>query len=537
MGGAVDVMVPGDGPVGRASEIASEALLARLRCSEPVHRMHRDTPTTPHAWSHGAFQPESAAPVLLLDTRPAHIFEGDGHAPHGGHVQSAINVQIPTLLLRRFGRGHGGTSPGAPHDFSLHTYIHTEHGRAQLDAVLQRQRTCVPERIRTHPHFETLLHVFWFTDVVVLCEEGECIATDHAPGLAGRMLLQLLVTRQEHAWASVPDDPLLRDARRDLYYVRGGLHALRHTHGSASLFAPRGEARTPAVAPPPAMDAGRRPSLPPLTTRMPGPLAPRHSLPYLDLSGARTPGGASNAVEAVDADADAFVVSTVVPNFLYFGGNVASEDDLEHLRRAGIRAVLNTAREGHETHPVHQALREHMDAYLHIPLLDVVEQSGVQSCLARACAFLDRAWLLGMPTYVHCRAGRSRSAMIVIAYLIHARRWTLQQAYAHVAARRREVSPNIGFLAELLHFERATLGEEAPGDGGTSPRPRRSASLSSCIRPHAEGESGAHLALRGTNTPPDSVRDGRARPVRRTSDAGPLRPVKRRSMTALDSHG
>jgi len=57
----------------------------------------------------------------------------------------------------------------------------------------------------------------------------------------------------------------------------------------------------------------------------------------------------------------------------------------------------------------------------------------------------DEAALYNAETYVHCEAGRSRSAAAVtVAYLIHAHHWPLSRAYAFVVALRRGVSPNIG---------------------------------------------------------------------------------------------
>ena len=89
---------------------------------------------------------------------------------------------------------------------------------------------------------------------------------------------------------------------------------------------------------------------------------------------------------------------------------------------------------------------------------DVVEAVGVQQQLRDACRFLERMRACGRPTFVHCRAGKSRSATCVMAYLIQTRRWTLKQAYAFVSAQRPRTSPNIGLMAELMHFERAVLG-------------------------------------------------------------------------------
>ncbi len=49
----------------------------------------------------------------------------------------------------------------------------------------------------------------------------------------------------------------------------------------------------------------------------------------------------------------------------------------------------------------------------------------------------------------------------MLAYLIHANAWTLKTAYAYVAERRRGISPNIGFVAELMLYEETELGLKA----------------------------------------------------------------------------
>lgn len=71
--------------------------------------------------------------------------------------------------------------------------------------------------------------------------------------------------------------------------------------------------------------------------------------------------------------------------------------------------------------------------------------------------FLDSSRLHNLPTYVHCRAGKSRSVTAVLAYLIHAHHWTLSQSYAYVAERRKGISPNIGFVSELMGWEEEEL--------------------------------------------------------------------------------
>jgi hypothetical protein len=76
---------------------------------------------------------------------------------------------------------------------------------------------------------------------------------------------------------------------------------------------------------------------------------------------------------------------------------------------------------------------------------------------------LDDARLHSAPTYVHCKAGKSRSVTAVMAYLIHANHWTLSRAYAFVLERRKGISPNIGFVSELMSFEEKELGGKSIG--------------------------------------------------------------------------
>ncbi|EEB88054.1 hypothetical protein MPER_14341, partial [Moniliophthora perniciosa FA553] len=60
-----------------------------------------------------------------------------------------------------------------------------------------------------------------------------------------------------------------------------------------------------------------------------------------------------------------------------------------------------------------------------IGMRDTVEEEGVAKGVREVCVVLDDARLHSSPTYVHCKAGKSRSVTAVIAYLIHSHHWTL----------------------------------------------------------------------------------------------------------------
>lgn len=71
--------------------------------------------------------------------------------------------------------------------------------------------------------------------------------------------------------------------------------------------------------------------------------------------------------------------------------------------------------------------------------------------------FLDNCLAAGGAAYVHCQLGRSRSASIVIAYLVRCGSCLLS-AYAHVMLRRHISALNYGFMSELGDYEESCTG-------------------------------------------------------------------------------
>jgi len=55
---------------------------------------------------------------------------------------------------------------------------------------------------------------------------------------------------------------------------------------------------------------------------------------------------------------------------------------------------------------------------------------------------------------VHCAAGISRSATIIIAYLMKKNKWTYQETYNFVKRKRSVISPNSGFVRQLKNYEK-----------------------------------------------------------------------------------
>ena len=67
--------------------------------------------------------------------------------------------------------------------------------------------------------------------------------------------------------------------------------------------------------------------------------------------------------------------------------------------------------------------------------------------------WIEKELQRGHSVLVHCRAGISRSASIVIAYLMKKRQMGFQEAYTFVKAKRNRVEPNFGFKDLLRKYE------------------------------------------------------------------------------------
>lgn len=79
------------------------------------------------------------------------------------------------------------------------------------------------------------------------------------------------------------------------------------------------------------------------------------------------------------------------------------------------------------------------------------EESNLLSVVPLAMLFIDAALKNGS-CLVHCVAGRSRSAAIIIAYLINKCHYSYYEAYDYVKAKRSVVTLNKGFQEQLKAY-------------------------------------------------------------------------------------
>ncbi|WVF66835.1 hypothetical protein IAT40_001577 [Kwoniella sp. CBS 6097] len=154
--------------------------------------------------------------------------------------------------------------------------------------------------------------------------------------------------------------------------------------------------------------------------------------------------------------------SRILP-FLYLG-NLEHADNAAMLRALNISHVVSVG-ESLISVPEQDATTYGNSLCAHaragqISVLDLTDvrddgNDPLRPVIARACAWIEQARRDGGTVLVHCRVGVSRSASIVIAYLMQFERMGLMDAYMMCRARRLNVliQPNLRFFHELFGWE------------------------------------------------------------------------------------
>jgi len=121
--------------------------------------------------------------------------------------------------------------------------------------------------------------------------------------------------------------------------------------------------------------------------------------------------------------------------------------DVKALVAEGVGAVVNTCEEyaGPE-----ESYRMHGIEQLRVPTTDFHPPSFAS--VERAVAFIQQHVLAGRTVYVHCKAGRARSATVVLCWLVAHRGMTVEQAQRHLLSCRPHVMATLGQRAVVQEW-------------------------------------------------------------------------------------
>ncbi|NXC65699.1 DUS5 phosphatase, partial [Anhinga anhinga] len=134
--------------------------------------------------------------------------------------------------------------------------------------------------------------------------------------------------------------------------------------------------------------------------------------------------------------------------FLYLG-SAYHASKCEFLANLHITALLNVSRKSSESFK---------DQYYYkwIPVEDS-HTADISSHFQEAIDFIDYIRRIGGKILVHCEAGISRSPTICMAYLMKTKKLCLEEAFDYIKQRRSLISPNFGFMGQLLQYESEIL--------------------------------------------------------------------------------
>ncbi|XP_014603523.1 PREDICTED: serine/threonine/tyrosine-interacting protein-like isoform X2 [Polistes canadensis] len=159
----------------------------------------------------------------------------------------------------------------------------------------------------------------------------------------------------------------------------------------------------------------------------------------------------------------------VIPG-LYLGPySAASRSKLESLIEHGITHII-CVRQDIEAHFIRPNFP---DRYLVLNIADTTTENIIQH-FKNVKEFIDEGINSGGQVLVHGNAGISRSAALVLAYLMETYGLSQTHAYTLVQQRRFCINPNEGFMAQLREYEPIYKAQETLRNGQQSSIRQRS---------------------------------------------------------------
>ena len=125
-------------------------------------------------------------------------------------------------------------------------------------------------------------------------------------------------------------------------------------------------------------------------------------------------------------------------------GNYSSAEDITKLLSLGIKKVLSVIDQNWPNYG-----ETNLFNHRKIKARDINSQNIIQY-FGECINFIEG----GEKVFVHCAAGQSRSATIVIAYIMWKKKMTFDKAYNFVKQKRPNIYPNFGFRQQLQMFEK-----------------------------------------------------------------------------------
>ena len=128
--------------------------------------------------------------------------------------------------------------------------------------------------------------------------------------------------------------------------------------------------------------------------------------------------------------------------------------DVPHLLASGVTGVINMCIEypGPKNTYAQSGVQQ-----LHLPTVDFTPPD--LDDIHRAIDFIEKHVEAGGKVYVHCKAGRGRSATVVLCWLMLRRQLTPEQAAAYLVKQRPHINKGLAERAVVQEFHRTLLAK------------------------------------------------------------------------------
>ena len=157
--------------------------------------------------------------------------------------------------------------------------------------------------------------------------------------------------------------------------------------------------------------------------------------------------GKDDALTREDFDAGPSSADEVEPNL--FLGNLTAATDIEWLKQKKMTHILTV-----DSCPLPRKIQDALpDIKLKYMQMTDMPREDLLTSFEDSNQFIDNALTSGGKILVHCYFGVSRSATLVIAYIMKKYNLPFAKAFEAVKEKRRFVGPNTGFLAQLQLYE------------------------------------------------------------------------------------
>jgi protein tyrosine phosphatase len=142
----------------------------------------------------------------------------------------------------------------------------------------------------------------------------------------------------------------------------------------------------------------------------------------------------------------------IIPNL--FIGNIVAAQDMHFIKNNNIKVIINATNDIPNFHIFDDNLE-----YYRLPVDDSLDEYDINKMseyLNEYVLIIDNALKNNKPVFVHCYAGRQRSAALIAAYLMYKYNYTIQQAYDIIIKKRPEAfhyGTSFNFNKSLLNYQ------------------------------------------------------------------------------------